>query len=148
MKKSVAQRIAETSYTVSGCDCVFTTRRANAMRYPQIYVHGRLESIARVVLRMAKGDAPEDKTDSCHSCDNPSCIKADHLFWGSRSDNMRDCSKKGRSNHKGRHNGSAKLSEDQVNVIRTSSKSLKALSAEYGVSGVTIWSIRTGRTWS
>lgn len=34
----------------------------------------------------------------CHHCDNPCCINPDHLFMGTRSDNMKDAYKKGRLN--------------------------------------------------
>lgn len=33
---------------------------------------------------------------ACHHCDTPACVRPDHLFWGTQTDNMRDAMRKGR----------------------------------------------------
>lgn len=43
----------------------------------------------------ALGPRPEG-AEVCHRCDNPPCIKAEHLFYGTGQDNMRDKVLKGR----------------------------------------------------
>lgn len=39
---------------------------------------------------------PPSTIDVCHTCDTPQCVNPEHLFVGTRTDNMRDCRSKGR----------------------------------------------------
>ena len=66
-------------------------------------------------------DGPEmADLDVCHACDNRSCINIDHLFLGTRSDNMQDMARKGRRHDtRGVGNGHAKLTEFAVRWIRS-----------------------------
>jgi len=85
----------------------------------------------------------------CHKCDVPSCVNPDHLFVGTRNDNMHDMAMKGRSTHSERHHR-AKLSIEQVREIRAkrySGQSVKNLAAEYGVSKGRISEIVHQKTW-
>ncbi len=62
------------------------------------------------------GDVPDDM-DVCHTCDNRFCVNPDHLFVGSRKDNMVDCSEKGRAkgHHKIRFN--EKLKQEAMRLL-------------------------------
>ncbi len=57
---------------------VFGSRRAHRVAYQ--LVHGQI--------------APE--LCVCHRCDNPKCVNVEHLFVGTRQDNIRDKISKGR----------------------------------------------------
>lgn len=53
----------------------------------------------------------------CHRCDNPACIRPDHLAAGTHADNIADRDAKGRT-AKGTANGRAKLDWPTVRLIR------------------------------
>ena len=49
----------------------------------------------RVSWALHFGEVPEGLS-VLHQCDNPSCVRPDHLFLGDRSANMQDCAAKKR----------------------------------------------------
>jgi len=56
----------------------------------------------------------------CHHCDNPRCIRPDHLFMGDAASNIADMFQKGRQGPRwiGERHGRAKLNEANVVEIR------------------------------
>jgi hypothetical protein len=72
----------------------------------------------------------------CHRCDNPPCVRPDHLFLGTHQDNDADRDAKGRTAN-GERIGAAKLTDEQVAEIRRlrdAGLSQTSIAARYGVS--------------
>jgi hypothetical protein len=127
----------------------------------------------RVVYALVHGLTPADKL-VCHHCDNPRCVRPDHLFLGTQKDNAEDCCRKGRQAKGDRHglklhpervargerHGSkhfqgsqhwfAILNEDKVRAIhqeRRQGKSYQEIATLYGVTKGTVAHIFQGRSW-
>lgn len=49
----------------------------------------------RWIFERLHGALPRD-VYVCHRCDNPRCVRPNHLFSGTAKDNMQDCLRKGR----------------------------------------------------
>lgn len=84
----------------------------------------------------------------CHRCDNPPCVRPDHLFLGTPSDNAIDRERKGRSrNRSGSSCNFSRLTEEDALAIRLSSARQTELAAQFHVSTATVSRIRRGLIW-
>jgi hypothetical protein len=83
---------------------------------------------------------------ACHRCDNPPCIRPAHLFEGAMQANQLDARSKGRM-PLGEDRPGAKLTEDQVREIRSSSGTQTAKAKKYGVSRWLVGLVERGQIW-
>lgn len=92
-----------------------------------------------------KGPIPADKW-VLHTCDNKLCVNPDHLYLGTRRDNVDDAVRRNRLKPRmGQNNGRAKLTDEQALEIMNSADNQFVLAARYGVSQPSISWIKTGR---
>lgn len=88
----------------------------------------------------------------CHTCDNPACVRPQHLFLGTNQDNMSDKVAKGRHRTlKGSDVSNSKLTENEVRTIRmlweNGESNQKRLAECYEVSRATICNIVNYKGW-
>jgi len=137
----------------------------NAAKDPSGYgafkFNGKKTNAHRVAYELEHGPITKDM-EICHTCDNRSCVNPNHLFLGTRSDNMLDAYRKGRLPQAFNKGGidrrpddrafHAKLTDDQVveirNIVRSGAKiTYTELGERYGVHRTTIGRIIPGDRW-
>ena len=118
--------------------------------YGLMYFQGQRQLAHRISWQIHFGAIPVGRC-ICHACDNPSCVRPDHLFVGTHKDNMNDMHRKGRAgDHEwwkrpGRRHHKAKLDTVQAGEIRrlysTTDATQRDLAAKFGVSQSAIYHI-------
>lgn len=119
----------------------------NTKYTPMTYGAFKQRRAHRASWIISNGRQPQPGYVICHRCDNPLCVNPSHLFEGTRADNQRDMQVKLRSGVLGEKNPKAKLTPDQVRLIRKSTQSDALLALQFGVWASTIYCIRTRRKW-
>lgn len=104
-------------------------------------------SVARFVLERKLGRELAAEECACHTCDNPACVKAEHLFVGSKRENNRDRHVKQRD-ARGVRVSTSKLTDDQVLELDASPLSCGAAARALGVAKSTVQRARARKTWS
>jgi hypothetical protein len=115
--------------------------------------YGKRVLAHRFSWELHNGPIP-DGLNVCHQCDNPPCVRPDHLFLGTHADNVRDLVSKGRNatvRAYGEAGGSSKLTNDQVMDIRRQRAAgvrSRVLADRYGISRTNVRLIVIGKSWS
>lgn len=162
MNEGVGMRLRENS--VPAGECRVWLRYRDKDGYGFISFNGKYSRVHRVVWQLANGPIP-DGLCVLHSCDNPPCLRLEHLFVGTHADNTLDKIKKGRhaigdrhgsrthpeSILRGEQNGNAKLTQEKVTKIKTEYAaggiSQEALGRKNGVGQMEISRIVNGKRW-
>jgi hypothetical protein len=109
--------------------CWLWTACTTKTGYGAINIGGRICTSHRISWEITCGPIPRGMF-VCHICDVRACVRPDHLFLGTHTDNMRDMVAKARHARaapKGAGNGNHKLTDGRVRLILAA--------ASHGVSG-------------
>lgn len=107
--------------------------------------HRQIGQAHRLFYALHKGPIPTGMF-VCHKCDTRSCVNPDHLFLGTRIDNINDMVRKGRSTL-GVKNPGSKLTEAEVIDIFMSRLKLRQIATQFGISVTQVDYIRNRRHW-
>lgn len=113
----------------------------------------KMKSAHRFSWELENGEIPNNFC-VLHKCDNPLCVNPNHLFLGTLKDNTADMISKGRTNwlgKQGSENHRAKLSEEQIPIIRKmlveNLLTQREIGNIFGVSVMIINRIKTNKIW-
>lgn len=152
--ETLARRLANGLNEAPEGACWSWQRLTNGEGYGQLRVAGRMVYAHRLAYELGVGPIPEG-LHVLHSCDNPRCINPGHLSAGTRSQNMKDCSERGRARipkpiKLGEENGASKLLEVDVRSIRrllAKGISQQSIADRFGVTQGAISDIKLGKKW-
>ena len=76
--------------------CWLWTGNGHPNGYGRFKINGHTVTVTHFSWKLHHGTPIPPGMLVCHTCDNPQCVRPDHLFLGTRSDNAQDASAKGR----------------------------------------------------
>lgn len=145
------------SHVAKDGDCWEWMGSRNEKGYGLVRHDGRMLRAHRYAWEEENGPIP-DGIKVCHRCDNPPCVRPDHLFLGTQRENLLDAESKGRKFSPfrgqvqiGEANRYARMTDERVRETRRLSAAgvrQKDIAEQFGVVPETISHILRGKTWT
>ena len=107
--------------------------------------NGKMTKATHIMWLYIYGEFPDKWV--LHTCDNPSCVRPDHLYLGTPQDNSNDMVNRKRSPRGIRH-GRAKLTNGIVRQIRSYPLSNPKTARVFNISQGQVSKIRNHQQWS
>jgi len=144
----LATRLAH--YTKKGAGCWEWTGSRDPNGYGRLNIGGYPALAHRLSWQVHCHEiSPEQHV--LHRCDNPACVRPDHLFLGDQADNNHDMIAKGRFSpgvSLGEDHGHAKLTDDDVRAIRAHPGPQTAIAKQFGISQAQVSDIKRRKSWA
>lgn len=143
--------------TINKNGCYEWTGATQSNGYGRFNLFGKSFYAHRFSALIKYGHIPAN-ADVCHACDIRNCVNPEHLFIGTRRDNVMDCINKNRHSHGISHSiktsgemaGSSKLkNEDVINIRHLKNKGIKTktISQLFNISTDNVRRIVRNDTW-
>lgn len=151
---TLKDRVEHFSFPEPNSGCWLWTGELDTKGYGAVVYLGRRYGAHRASWIVAKGEIPAGLC-VLHKCDNPACVNPDHLFLGTKADNMADMIAKGRAIHngpakprRGEECSHAKVTAKDVIAIRAASGPQHNIARAYGISPQQVSRIKRGVRWA
>jgi hypothetical protein len=121
-------------------ECWIWTGPRHVRGYGHVRYNGKASRAHRVAWAIANGPVPKGMA-VCHRCDNPPCVRPEHLWVGTQAENLADMRAKGRMAN--RPKVAALPDEELASLLRSlyessPAMSMRVIGRELGVSKGTV----------
>jgi hypothetical protein len=144
-EKRPTLRVAFERYVVRAAGCWEWRGLRDKDGYGLLPYTGKMLRANVVALELDGRPVPKGMY-GCHTCDNPPCVRTDHLYPGTPKQNRADATARGRD-RLGEDRSNSKLTADDVRAIRLATGTHDEIAAAFGVARSNVSLIRERKTW-